>query len=50
MIMKIRDIDGDVTKDLSKKSLEKLKKEDVNKSLEKVFRVMEWNYMKKIKN
>ena len=39
--IKIRDIDGDVTKDLSKKSLEKLKKEDVNKSLEKVFRVME---------
>ena len=31
----------DAPKDLSKKSLEKLKKEDVNKSLEKVFRVME---------
>jgi len=31
----------DAPRDLSKKSLEKLKKEDVNKSLEKVFRVME---------
>lgn len=32
---------GDSPKEISKKSLEKLKKEDVNKSLEKVFRVME---------
>ena len=31
----------DAPRDLSKKSLEKLKKEDVNKSLEKVFRAME---------
>ena len=36
----VREI-GDTPKDLSKKSLEKLKKEDVSKSLEKVFRVME---------
>ena len=32
---------GDSPKEISKKSLEKLKKEDVGKSLEKVFRVME---------
>lgn len=36
----VREI-GDTPKDLSKKSLEKLKKEGVSKSLEKVFRVME---------
>ena len=32
---------GESPKDLSKKSLDKLKKEDINKSLEKVFKVME---------